>query len=177
METGNAFETDPLLDLFSESSLALEWARFIDLAIDGAFRAPGQLRVESWGSEGNWAADVRSCEQRHAETQEMRALLDREALWGPLRGLDDPEPLLQALEMGRVLALSDMVLLRRWLYGLQDWAEIPREEVPGTLFRAAVGNLVDPVYAVRLLDRILTPSGELSEQASPLLGSLSAEIR
>ena len=107
----------------------------------------------------------------------MISLLDRDALWGPLSELADPSDILERLSRSAVLEVVDLALLRRWLYAVDSWIQIPREEIRGESFRKTLLHLPDPLQILKILDRVLTPEGELSEKASPRLAALFSEIR
>jgi DNA mismatch repair protein MutS2 len=69
-----------------------------------------------------------------------------------------------------------LVRLRSWLHAIESWNQFPKE-LAGRIFKQALVMLLDPFECLRLLNRVLTPSGELSEKASPKLGSLLAQAR
>ncbi|MCM2278829.1 MAG: Smr/MutS family protein [Oligoflexia bacterium] len=155
----------------------LDWLAFLDRACAEALTETGKARLARLESPERWAPEIANARLLQQETQEIAALLDREALWGPLASLADPAPALERLTRGSVLELSELVLLRKWLYAVDSWATTPREEIRGELFRKALAALPDPYAPLQPLDRILTPEGELSERASPRLATLYAELR
>ena len=156
---------------------ALEWKRFLSFAEDEARSLPGKLLVRGLGFPENWAPDPNTANLRQHETQEAAAVLNKDALWGPLADLADPHELLTNLERGAVLDVTELAFLRRWLYALDSWSQVPRDEIPGDLFKKALHNLPDPFEQLRIIEKILTPDGELSERASPKLAALHSEIR
>lgn len=159
------------------ASQALEWNRFLDLATREARTERGKSILHSLESTLEWAQDVAAARVRQQETQEASQLLDRDGLWGPLSELPDPEPVLERLSRGSVLEVVEMGLLRRWLYATDSWVQTPRDEIRGDLFKKALTRLPDPFEPLRILDKLLTPEGELSERASPRLTALFTEIR
>ena len=156
---------------------SLEWDRLISLAQGHAYSFTGKARLAALAESENWASNLFSARMMQSETQETMALLDRDSLWGPLSELEDPAPVLERLEKGAVLELAEMGLLRRWLYATDSWTQIPREEIRGERLKKALALMPDPTDALRILDTILTPEGELSEKASPRLSGLYSEIR
>lgn len=159
------------------AAAALEWDRFLNLAIAEARTELGKNQLARFKKESGWTKDLQTALLLQQETQEASQLLDRDALWGPLLDLFDPSSALEKLEKGGILELVDLVLIRKWLYAIDSWSQSPREEIRGELFRKALSQLTDPYRQIHLLDRILTPEGELSERASPRLAALYAEIR
>lgn len=156
---------------------ALEWDRFVELAAREARTEPGKARIRALVDASAWAGSAGSARVLQQETQETTPILDRDGLWGPLLDLTDPTETLGRLERGSVLEIAELVLIRRWLYALDSWVQTPREEIRGELLRKSLASLPDPHGSLQILDRILTPEGELSERASPRLASLYAEIR
>ncbi len=156
---------------------AVEWGRFLDLAQKEAFTEPSKKTVRELIDPQNWAEDIHSAQGRQAEAQEMIPILDRDALWGPLFELPSPEDILERLERGAVLEITELGILRKWLYAVDSWSQIPREDLKGEKFKKALMALPDPFNTLKILDRVLTPEGELSEKASPRLGSIFSEIR
>jgi DNA mismatch repair protein MutS2 len=159
------------------ASQALEWQRFLDLATAEARTAPGQNRIAALSSAENWPPTLAGAKRLQAECQEISALLDRDGLWGPLTELHDPSDTLDRLGKGSVLETHELNLIRRWLYAVDSWTQMPREDFKAETFHRALQSLWDPSQALRILDRLLTPEGELSERASPRLGALHSEIR
>lgn len=158
-------------------ALFAEWSRLINETAKEARSLPAKALVLALKTPENWAPTFERAKQLQAASQEMSVLLDREALWGVLHSLEDPTLLFEQLDRGAVLSLEDLRVIRSWLYACDSWVQVPMEEVRGEMFRRALATLVDPTVHVRLLDRIMTPEGELSERASPKLASLLSEIR
>jgi DNA mismatch repair protein MutS2 len=156
---------------------ALEWSRFLSLAIPEARTQPGKDLIDDLAEPRFWATDIAQARLLQQETQEVLPLLDRDALWGPLTDLLDPSEIVERLQRGAVLEIQELVVLRGWLYALDSWSQIPRDEIREGYFKKALLSLTDPSQPLRVLDRILTPEGELSEKASPKLASLYSEIR
>lgn len=160
------------------SAEALEWKKFLELASEEACTERGKASLASMEDPLQWAPDIATARLLQQETYEASLLLDREGLWGPLTGLMDPATALDRLSRGAVLDLPELVLIRKWLYALDSWVQTPREEIRAEeLFRKSLERLPYPDAPIRVLDRILTPEGELSERASPLLATLHAEVR
>ena len=156
---------------------ALEWNRFLELAQSEARTHSGKAGVHALSDSAKWAPDLATARMLQQEAQEILPLLDRDGLWGPLTDLADPQNQLEQLSKGAVLEISDLVLLRSWTYAIDSWTQTPREEIRGDRFKKALGSLTDPFEPLRILQRVLTPEGELSEKASPKLASLYSEIR
>src|ERR1035437_65700 len=86
----------------------LEWDVLLQHAIDGACSEPGRAKLAVLSATEMWAQNKDEAVSWQLETQEMRAFLDREALWGVLRGLKDSKPSLGILKRGGVLSLGDL---------------------------------------------------------------------
>ncbi len=160
-----------------KAAQALEWGRFLELACEQARTQPGKELVRALEAPQAWAPSLAHARLMQSQTQECAQLLDRDALWGPLTDLTDPLPALERLERGSVLELEELALLRRWLYAIDSWSETPRDELRGELFKKALARLPDVHLPIRVLDRVLTPEGELSENATPRLKQLYGELR
>ncbi len=156
---------------------AVEWERFLEFAQKEALTEPGKRLIEQLLHSNHWANDLPSAQMQQIETQEMVPILDRDALWGPLVELQAPDAALERLERGAVLEVSELGVLRKWLYAVDSWTQIPREDLKGEKFKKALASLPDPLNVLQILDQILTPEGELSEKATPKFGSLLSEIR
>jgi len=156
---------------------ALEWGRFLELSVPEARTQPGKALLCSLEEPKAWAQNLASSRLLQTKTQEMIPLLDRDALWGPLLDLIDPEETLERLGRGSVLEVADLGTLRGWLYAIDSWNQVPRDEIRGDLFKKALIQLSDPTQPLRVIEKILTPEGELSDRASPKLAALHAEIR
>lgn len=160
-----------------DSLNTLEWPQLIVLTQEQARTEPGKARLDDLLSSENWAQSLAEAQDWQKETQEISMLLDRESLWSPLLDLQDPFSCLEALEKGVVLEVGRLALLRRWLLAIDSWQAAPREEFGDGRFRQSLGSLTDPREPLKILDKTLTPEGELSERASPKLASLFSEIR
>jgi DNA mismatch repair protein MutS2 len=160
----------------------LEWKRFLSLAQNEARTERAKLIIASLAHEQQegiivWATDAASARSLQQETEEASPLLDRDGLWGPLTELTDPDLALDRLSRGAILEVTDLALIRRWLYAIDSWTQIPRDEIKGERFKNALMKLPEPLRPLQILDRILTPEGDLSERASPTLAKLNHEIR
>lgn len=156
---------------------ALEWAVILKSAAAEARSEPGQKRVELGMNPENWAASLAEAKDWQQETQEAVSLKDRGVLWGALDELFDPEPVFDLLERGGVPSAPQLALLRSWLQATEAWTQVPREDWPGRRVRAAVSQLMDPFQVLRILSRVLTAEGAISENASPEMARLCAEAR
>jgi DNA mismatch repair protein MutS2 len=164
-------------ELDSKLDHALEWNRFLALSIAEARTEPGKALLQSLSNPALWAQNIALARVSQQKTQDMIPLLDRDALWGPLTDLANPADLLERLGRGAVLELQDLKILRGWLYAIDSWMQIPRDQIRGELFKKALLLLNDPSTALRVIEKILTPEGELSEKASPKLFGIFSEIR
>jgi DNA mismatch repair protein MutS2 len=160
-----------------EINRVLEWDKLLILAQKEARTEPGKALLSALENSTRWASDLASAKLLQLETQEITLLLDRDALWGPLSDLVDPEKTLERLAKGSVLETEELATIRRWLYAVDTWIQTPRDEIRGERFKKTLTHLPDPFNVLRILDSVLTPDGELSEKASPKLGSLYSEIR
>lgn len=156
---------------------SLEWGRMTELSRREARTERAKALMGELVDPARWAPDISTARLLQQETQEAAQLLDRDALWGPLTDLADPDPALDRLSRGAVLEVTEMALIRSWLYAIDSWVQTPREELRGELFKKALQGLSEPHLAIQVLERILTPEGELSERASPRLAALHSEIR
>lgn len=155
----------------------LEWYRFLDLSLSEARTERGKALLSALRDSGQWASSPAAARVLQQESQEASQLLDRDALWGPLTELANPSDAVERLGRGAVLEVVEFALIRRWLYAMDSWVQVPRDEIRGELFKKALNRLPEPMQPIQILDRVLTPEGELSEKASPRLGSLYQEIR
>ncbi|MCC7441937.1 MAG: Smr/MutS family protein [Bdellovibrionales bacterium] len=156
---------------------SLEWPKFVALARERARSSVGQQYVDDALDPKEWAARPAEARGLQAETREVLGLLDREELWGPLRDLGDPRDALEALEKEAVLDLPQLVEIRRWLTAVDSWTSMPKEELgAAALLPRDIADLPDVREPLRALNRTLTPSGEISEKASPMLRELLALV-
>lgn len=165
------------MSLDRPSLYSLEWHRVIELASESARSEPGRERVKSWIDPETWAPDVLSCQVRQQESFEISGLLEREAFWASMNGLLDPSALLEALGKGLFLSVEDLVVLRNWLYAIDAWAHVPPEELGTRAIRKAIAQLADAFQPLKILERIITPQGTVSEKASSKLAQLYHETR
>lgn len=159
---------------------SLDWEKLLEYATEEARTEPGFEKIEVLADPENWARDTEEARLFQLETFEVMVLLDRENLWGPLVDLASPFEVLESLEKGAVLNPIQLSLIRRWLYAIDSWVSTPKESIPGETVRKALialSFLIDPKEPIRTLDKILTPDGELSENASSKLASLHQETR
>jgi DNA mismatch repair protein MutS2 len=156
---------------------AVEWGRFLELAVPEARTEPGKALLRALANPTYWAQDLAASKLLQHQTQEMIPLLDRDALWGPLMDLMDPSEALERLERGSILEIVELGVLRSWLYAMDSWSQVPRDEIRGEIFKKALHQMGDPFDPLRVIEKILTPEGELSERASPKLAALHSEIR
>ncbi len=159
---------------------SLDWEKLLELASEHARTEPGFEKIERLADRANWAKNAADAQLKQVETQEMVGLLERETLWSPLTDLPAPDEVLSSLSKGSVLSASQLGQIRRWLYAIDAWLGTPRESIAGELFRTALTTLsflIDAREPIKLLDRILTSDGELSENASPKLALLHRETR
>jgi DNA mismatch repair protein MutS2 len=156
---------------------ALEWGRFLELSLAEARTEPGKALLHALESPEAWTKDLAAARVLQSKTSEITPLLDRDALWGPLLELPDPSGPLERLARAAVLEIADLVTIRRWLYAIDSWAQVPRDEIKGEYFKKSISEISDPFEPLRILDKILTPEGELSEKATPKLAAIYSEIR
>ena len=156
---------------------SLEWNRIVTLAKAEARSEPAKDLLEELKSPEKWAKTIEQAQILQQETQEIYSLLDRDSLWGPLTGLGNPETLLEKLNRRAILDVSELVFLRSWLYALDNWVQTPKDEIRGERFTKNLLSLPDPLQPLRILEKILTAEGELSEKASKKLASLFSELR
>jgi len=154
----------------------LDWPKFLNWTADEARTPYGKKRILAFAELAAFAQSIERARELQAETQEVSALLEKSALWGPLNGLVEIDDALETLEKGGVLEPASLARIRSWLYVFDSWSHFPTESA-GRLFREALTSLLDPHECLRILDRVLTPSGELSEKASPTLATLHTQAR
>lgn len=156
---------------------ALEWGRFLEYSLNEARTEPGKAILQNLEHPDHWAQSLQHARTLQTQTKEITPLLDRDALWGPLLDLPQPFDSLERLQRGAVLELTDFAILRRWLYAVDSWVQVPRDEIKAELFKKAISQLTDPLEPIRIIEKILTPDGELNEKATPRLAALYSEIR
>lgn len=159
---------------------SLDWGKLLEYATEQARTEPGFEKIEALLDPENWARGTEEARLFQLETFEVMTLLERETLWGSLVDLASPFESLESLGKGSVLDTGRLALLRGWLYAVDAWVSTPKESIPGETFRKALitlSFLMDPKELIKTLDKILTPDGELSENASPKLATLHQETR
>src|SRR5262245_43448581 len=106
---------------------SLEWTRLLTLAQQECRSLAARALIGRLTDPANWAPTLEAARLLQQETSEAMPLLDREALWGPLSGLEDPVALFESLaKPDFVLETSALVILRQWLYAIDSWARVPR---------------------------------------------------
>lgn len=154
----------------------LDWPKLLTLTEELARTPYGKFRIRNLNLTENFAQSFERAQELQIETQEVNPILDRSALFGPLTGLEEVHEELENLSKGAVLEVQVLSRLRNWLYCFDSWSHFPRE-FAGRLFKQALVQVFDPHECLRILDRVLTPSGELSEKASPKLHTLLSQSR
>lgn len=161
----------------NNSIQALEWDRLLQYTEKEARSVPAKALIRQWVEPEHWAPSLASARLRQQETSEVAVLLERDGLWSCLSELEDPAEALERLELGGVLELAELRALRSWIHAIDTWKSFPRDELSGERFLAMLDSLPDASAAMRIVDRVLTPEGELSERASPKLGQIHQEMR
>jgi DNA mismatch repair protein MutS2 len=154
----------------------LDWPKLLEYAAEEARTPYGKEKIRSLNFPETFASTVERAQELQGETQEVAVIIDREALWGPLRDLQEVHEELENLERGGILEITALVRLRAWLYAFDSWIHFPKE-FAGKIFKQALTQIFEPHDCLRHLDRVLTPTGELSEKASPKLYSLLTSVR
>jgi DNA mismatch repair protein MutS2 len=154
----------------------LDWPKLLAFTLEEARTPYGKRRLAALADPSAFAQSLERAQELQHETQEMAAIVERAALWGPLNGLEEVDEDLENLRRGSVLEVSVLSRLRAWLHAMESWNQFPKE-LAGRIFKQALTSLLDPFECLRVLDRVLTPSGELSEKASSKLASLIAQSR
>ena len=154
----------------------LDWPKLLDLTSAEARTPYGKNRIQQLNFTENFAQSFERAEVLQQETQEIYAILDKAALFGPLTGLEEVHDELENLSKGAVLEIQVLARLRAWLYCFDSWTHFPKE-LAGKHFKQALVQIFDPHECLRVLDRVLTPTGELSEKASPKLHTLLSQVR
>lgn len=154
----------------------LEWLPFLEKASAIACSVPARLKITALSDPTQWAQSPLVANHRQHETREAAMILAKSDLWQSLQDLEDPAPSLERLGRQAVLDLAEWSGLRRWLRAMDSFAGAV---LPAglELIPAFTASLPDASGALRQLDRILTPEGELSENASPELARIGSELR
>jgi DNA mismatch repair protein MutS2 len=154
----------------------LDWAKILTYASEEARTPYGKARLQQLNDAEAFAINPARATEMQAETLETYSIIEREALWGPLRGLEEVHDEIETLEKYGILEISSLVRLRAWFYCFDSWNHFPKE-FAGKNFKGALTQLFDPQECLRAVDRVLTPGGEISEKASPKLHSLLSSVR
>lgn len=154
----------------------LDWPKLLAFTREEARTPYGKRRIHALADPAAFAQSMERAQELQHETQEMAAIVERAALWSPLNGLEEVDEDLESLKRGSVLETAALVRIRSWLHAMESWNQFPKE-LAGKLFKQALVALLDPFECLRVLDRVLTPSGELSEKASSKLASLMSQSR
>jgi DNA mismatch repair protein MutS2 len=154
----------------------LDWSKLLGFAKAEARTPYGKAKIDSWNDPASFAQSLERAEILQQETQEVYTILDRAALWGPLNGLEEIHDELESLSKGGVLEPQALARIRSWLYAFDSWASFP-QEFAGKLFKHALIQVFVPQDALRTLDRVLTPAGDISEKASPELYSILSQSK
>ncbi|MBC7397373.1 MAG: Smr/MutS family protein [Bdellovibrionales bacterium] len=154
----------------------LDWPKLLNLAKSEARTPYGKIKIESLNLPENFAQSIERSEELQAETQEIHIILDKAALWGPLNGLEEIHEELESLGKAGVLEVQALARIRSWLYCFDSWNNFP-QEFAGKIFKQAIASIFIPHDSLRVLDRVLTPSGELSEKASSKLQGLLSQAK
>jgi DNA mismatch repair protein MutS2 len=154
----------------------LDWPKLLEHAANEARTPYGKSQLHDLNFTEHFATTLERAQDLQTETQEVFAIIEREALWGPLRDLQEIHDEIDILGKGGVLEVGALHKIRGWLYCFDAWNHFPKESA-GRFFKGALQQVFDPFECIRVLDRILTPQGELSERASPKLQSLLSQVR
>ncbi len=156
---------------------SLEWLPFLERAAPLASSLPGRQKILDLADSRHWAASIDASRVRQQETRDASELLAKSDLWGSLVDLETADPLWERLGKSSLLDASEWCIARRWLRAIEAFrtAELPEEGLE--LFRAMSLELPDVSAALRRLDRLFTPEGELSENATPELARIGSELR
>ncbi len=162
-----------------QSPKAIEWLSFLDRASQLALSFPGRQKILDLADGSAWAPSIESAALRQQETIEASQLLTKNELWGSLHDLESPATLLERLGKRALLDAPEWSQIRRWLGAIQAFrqAVLPPDPLTLSIFRSMTSSLPDVDPALHRLDQILTPEGELSENASPELARIGAELR
>ncbi len=162
---------------------SLEWHPFLERAAELAASYPGRSTLLALSDPAHWATSTESAQIRQQETIEASQLLSKNELWSSLFELESADELWERLSKSALLDVSEWARIRRWLRATDCFQNtlLPEEHEPGSrslpLFRAMIAELPGVEAALKRLDRILTPEGELSENASPELSKIGSELR
>lgn len=155
----------------------LEFDRILELTKEHTLSEVGFNAIDAYSEESEWAQSITEAIRLQSETFELIHLCDQETLWSSLRDLPSPFELLEALDKGTVLNLEGLHTLRGWLNSIDAWAEFPIETLYADLLKKAIQSMPSLRQPLREVDRILLPTGEINEKATPRLSRVMSEIR
>lgn len=157
----------------------LDWDLLLDYTFQEARTPYGQDRIAELAQgdlqHSGFAQSKERAQELQQETAEVLPLIEKEALWGPLRGTQEVYPYLETLRKGGILEAHAVSALRAWVNVFDSWISFPKEHC-GQYFKQAITKLYEPHEFLRTVNRVITPTGELSDQASPKLLALSTTI-
>src|ERR1700751_1529507 len=136
----------------------LDWPKLLSYAAAEARTPYGKARLEELNFVENFASTIERAQELQTETQEVFAIVEKEAIWGPLRDLKEIHDELEILQKGAVLEVHALAKIRSWLYCFDSWNHFPKE-LAGKHFKNALTKIFDPYECVRVLDRVITPQG------------------
>lgn len=171
------FQNPSLKSHLSDTLQALDWPKMVDLASNEAITELGKSLILDLLDDSHWSQSIELAKLQQSETSEIQHLLDRDALWAPLRSLPNPHPSLNQLQKKAVLEFIELVILRDWCIAIDTWVNIPREEFRGECLKKSLKQLPDLDQILVKLEKILTPEGTLHENATPTLALLSQQSR
>ena len=160
-----------------EALSTLEFDRILELASENTLSEVGFDFLNALADPAEWAATADIATQLQQETFELLHLVDRDPLWSGLRDLASPFENLEALGKGAVLNLESLGMLRGWLSTIDAWAEFPLDVISSENLRKAIQSMPSVRDPLREMDRVITPTGEIVEKATPRLARVSSEIR
>ncbi len=154
----------------------LEWDRFITLASEFAKTEQGQARVLNLFRSTAWFKDIARATEEQAKVQELQPLLEKQALWGALDSLPDVAEILGAIARGSIVEAHPIADVRNWLLALDSWVQFPRESA-GRYLKETLLKIYDPFELLKIVNKIISPSGEILENATVRLSGICSKIR
>ncbi len=161
----------------SKATQALDWNRFLDLAENEAKTIPGKTLIVQLKDFNSWASDIQTAQDLQQEVYEILSLLTETPLWEALTDLPDPTELIDRLSRGATLELNELHKLRLWLQTIHIWIQFPYEKIKGEKFKKSLSELFDPQPILKILNTVLDPDGQISENASHHYRFLHSEVR
>lgn len=162
---------------------ALEWDRFLELISQFARTDPGREHFLQW-NESQFATSVEQANLQQALTFEALTALPRHSLWDALSDLPDYRPTWERLGRAAVLSIEELWLALRWIRAARVWQEFPKQEIQKESqtqrLAQALAHVAQATSLGKLqqeLSRIVTDTGDFSENASPRLIQLHQELR